>query len=245
LIDFPVTAREARYFNDRYRVSEEAGRVGRLADRVLGLSGGVSIEDDYPRGAYVALRVTRRVSAPRLRSFRRRARRLRLFRVDTSERSLRRLQARIEKDSKFQEAAGIALQSVGVRIELNKVDFEFSSDRPDSEALLRARYGPKVFLTRVAAWTPGCDNPDSYRLEPDGRTLTVFWETSGSARNHRVEVREIGDRVLIGAVSDFPPFITLDARGRSASVTLAGPLAQRRVLSIVTRKPVPLHDDGR
>jgi hypothetical protein len=238
LIDFPLTAREARYFEDRYLVSEEAGRVGRLAERVRGLSGGVSIEDDYPRGAYVLLRVTRRVQAARLRSFRRRAPRLHLRRVETSERALGRLQDVIDDDSTFQETNGIDFQSSGVDIDRNQVEFEFSSERPDAEALLRARYGRKVFLTRVPAWRPGCANPDAYRLEPDGRTLTVFWTTSGSARNPRVEVREIGDRVLIGAVSDFPPTVTADAQSRSASVTLPQPLAQRRVVSIVTRKAV-------
>lgn len=241
-VDFPVTAREARYFADRDIVEREAGPVERLAVGARGLNGGVSIEDDYPRGAYVLVRVTRRVAPARLRSFHRRARRLRLRRVELSERALERLQHRIERDSKFQEAAGIAFQSSGTDIDRNQAEFEFSSDRPDAEALLRARYGPNVFVRRLPAWTPGCNDPDGYRLELDGRTLTVFWGTSGSARNHRLEVREIDDRVLIGAVSDLPPSYHLDLQGHSASVALSAPLAQRRVISIVTRKPMRQSD---
>lgn len=237
-IDFPVTVRETRYLRDRTRVEGEAGDIGRIAERIRGLSGGVSIEDDYPRGAYVRLRVTRSPSARERRSLGRRARRLRLRRVETSERVLRRLQDRVSEDSAFQEAFGIEFQSAGFDSDRNQVEFEFSSERPDARALLRARYGRKVLLRQVPALTPGCDNPVSYRLEPDGRTLTVTWTTSGSARNHRVEVREAADLVLIGAVSDFPPTITADAAGVSASVTLAAPLGGRRVESIVTRRPV-------
>src|SRR5207244_3164125 len=60
-LDFPMTAREARYFEDRSRVEQEANRVGQFVDRSPRLSGGISIEDDYPRGAHVRLRVTRRL----------------------------------------------------------------------------------------------------------------------------------------------------------------------------------------
>ena len=57
IADFPMTAREAAYFRDRDRVQDETHAVGSYAE-VDGLSGGVA-EDDYPAGAFVALRVTR------------------------------------------------------------------------------------------------------------------------------------------------------------------------------------------
>jgi hypothetical protein len=67
-------------------------------------------------------------------------------------------------------------------------------------------------------------------------------EHVGSATNHRVEVKELPDHVLVGGVDDFPPIITLDLVYREAPVTLATPLGTRPVLSAETHRAVPRRD---
>jgi hypothetical protein len=213
-----------------------------LVDGMRGqLSGGISLEDDYPRGAYVLLRVTRPLTPREGRTLHRAARRLRIRHVRHSEEFLENRQDAIDFTRARKE--GVVIWGAEVDNDRSAVDVTYSSDRVDAEAVLRRLYRGPLLFTRVPASTPGCSDPTSYRLDADGRTLHLRWGTSGSATNHRVEVKELPDRILVGGVDDFPPIITLDLVYREATVTLAASLGTRSVLSAETHKTVPRRDE--
>lgn len=244
--DFAMTGRELRYFKDRGRVEREAGRVHRVINRIGGLSGGIVIEDDYPTGAFIRVRITRELTSRETRSLRKLARRLRFKRVQFSERYLERLAALIADEFMSDErrlALGIEIWGVGVELDRNAVSVEFSSDRSDSEAVLVARYGPLIQLERLQPITTECEDPSGFWIAPDGITLGVIWGASGSAINARVEVREYPDRVLVGGVNELPHVWTADLAQQSATVVLASPLASRKVYSIVTRNSLTSSHD--
>jgi hypothetical protein len=239
-LDFPMRPQDVAYLRDRTRVEDEADRVGRVVERVRGLSGGLSTEDDFPRGAYVLVRVTRPLRARERAAVAAVARRVRTRRVRFSERRLRAAADSLDADALAR--AGVQLQGWGVDTDRNAVEVEYSSDRPDAEDLIRAgRREPFVFA-RVPALSPTCTAPDAVAVAADRRTLTLRYTTSGSIDPAlaRVQVAERADRVEVVVVEQSPPFVTSDAVPRSVTVTLAAPLGDRRVVSLLTRRPLPV-----
>lgn len=240
----PVTPRENRYLRLRDRL-----RLGRAVARYLrhhpNLSGGVSVEDDWPREPYLLVRVTR--DAERMeRVLRRRARfpdNLRTKRVAHSYRALRRVQRRIDFDA--HEADGFHVSTTGVDIDRNRVVIELITKRGDGEAYFRAHYGPAV-TTKVIATeltSPACAGLFAYRPRPDGRSITVIYEAGGGATFDRFELAEFPDRVEVAVIvqqSNGP--ITLESRQAEQVIPLAAPLGSRKVIDIVTSKRLPADD---
>ena len=237
----PATPRENRYLRLRDRL-----RLGPHVERYLRrhphLSGGVSVEDDWPREPYLLVRVTR--NADRYQRFLRRLARfpdnLRTKRVARSERSLRRLQDRI--DFEAHEPDGFHVASTRVDIDRSEVVIELITQRQDGEAFFRARYGPSV-TTRVIATeltSPECAGLFGYRPAPDGNSLTIVYESGGGATFDHVEVVERPDRVEIAVVVQAPNgFRTGESQQAEQVVSLAAPLAGRRVIDTQAAKPLP------
>ena len=166
----PVTPAEDRYLQLRDRL-ELGPRVDRYLRRHPRLSGGVSVEDDWPREPYLLVRVTRDADRYErlLRRLARFPRNLRTKRVARSERSLRRIQDRI--DFRAHEPDGFHVSSVGVAIDRNRVLIRLITRRTDAEAYFRAHYGPSVTTDVIATelTRPACAGLFGYRPAPDGR----------------------------------------------------------------------------
>jgi hypothetical protein len=232
----PATPAENRYLRLRDRL-ELGAKAWRYLRRRPNLSGGISVQDDWPREPYLLLRLT---SNPKLheRRLERLARfpdNLRTRKVAHSERELRRIQNRISFRAHRRD--GFQVVSTGVDIDRNRVEIELITKRTDHARYFKRRYGPLV-ITRVIAAEPAfldCAEAGTYEVAPDGRGLVVHWTRSGSVRLDHVELVERADRVEVGVVERVPHgAITGDAVGDQAPVSLAAPLGDRMVIDAAT-----------
>ena len=238
----PVTRRENRYLRLRDRL-ELGPRVDRYLRRRPGLSGGVSVEDDWPREPYLLVRVTRDAERYErvLRRLARFPRNLRTKRVDRSYRSLRRLQGRIDWDA--HAADGFHVTTTGIRVSRNQVVIGVITKRADAEPYFRARYGDGV-TTEVLATeltSPSCADLFGYRPAPDGMSIVIGYEAGGGAQFDHFELVEHPDRIEVAVVvqiSNGP--ITADSRRAEAIVPLAAPLGTRRIVDTTTGKRLPV-----
>ena len=236
----PATPRENRYLRLRDRLTL-GPRAQRYLRRRPHLSGGVSIEDDWPRGPYMLVRLTRD-RAEHTRALRRRARfprNLRTVRVPVSERALRRVQHGIDFDA--HEADGFHVMMTGVDIDRSKVEVGLITKRTDHRAYFRARYGRHLWTYVIATelTSPECAEIVGYDVSADGLTLTVRYASGGGATFDRAELAEHDDRVEIGIVEQGPNGPRhLDYREGTATVTLSRPLGTRRVVDATTGKRV-------
>lgn len=232
-----MSADEAEYLSDRYRVEREATAAASVVERVRDLSGGISIEDDYPDGAYVGVRVTRDLTASERQAIGQRARRYRVIRVRYSERELGKVQdALLPKNGR----PVIDLQTSSVDTDRNAVVLDYTGG---SITELKRRFGGRLIARRRAASRPGCRTPDRYEIAR--RTLTLHWMASpnGLVGPPRAEVREEGDRVLVAGVNSRTTgpikAILLPDEPQKATATLKRPLGDRKVISILTGRAVP------
>lgn len=240
---FPLTADEKPYFKDRYVVQDETGAVARYVGRIRGLSGGVSIEDDGERGAYVGLRVTRDLTKTERRALAQRARRLRLTRVRYSEAELEHTHRQV--DDATTQSSPVDFQESGVDTDRNAVVLEYTSRSPDAADALKRRFGDRLVAIRRPVSRPACVAPTSYRVAADGRRITLHWrsEPGGLVGRPRAEVREVGDHVLVGGIENHttgavapvyrPPV------SRTARTTLSRPLGTRDLVAIRSGRKVP------
>jgi hypothetical protein len=236
----PATPRENRYLRLRARL-----RLGAHADRYLdrrpNLSGGVSIEDAWPREPYILVRLTRD-RAEHTRALRRRARfprNLRTERVAVSQRALRRIQDRIDFDA--HEPDGFHVTSTTVDIDRGAVAIGLITKRAEHREYFRARYGRHVLTYVIASelTSPECAPILGYSAAADGVTLTLRYASGGGATFDRAELVEYDDRVEIGIVEQGPNgFRTSDYREGEATITLSRPLGTRRVIDATTGKRV-------
>jgi hypothetical protein len=238
----PVTPRENRYLRLRDRL-ELGPRADRYLRRRPGLSGGVSVEDDWPREPYLLVRVTRNADRHErmLRRLARFPRNLRTKRVDRSYRSLRRLQGRIDWDA--HDADGFHVTTTGIRISRNQVVIGVITKRADAEQYFRARYGAGV-TTEVLATeltSPSCTDLFGYRPAPDGMSIVVSYEAGGGAEFDHFELVEHPDRIEVAVVVQiYNGPITADSRRAEAMIPLAAPLGTRRVIETTSGKRLPV-----
>ena len=238
----PVTPRENRYLRlrDRLRLGP---RVGRYLRRHPGLSGGVSVQDDWPREPYLLVRVTRHADRHE-RVLRRLAPfpdNLRTKRVDRSLRSLRRVQDRI--DFRAHEADGFYLVGTGVDIGRNQVVIDVITTRGDAAAYFRARYGAGMAANVIATelTSPTCTDLFGYRPALDGTSIVVGYEAGGDAQFDHVELVEQPDRVEVAVVVQLSNGgISADSRRAEVVIPLAAPLGTRRVIDTTTGKRLPV-----
>lgn len=245
LLDFPMTAREARYFRLRFRFQEP--RHTRRLDAYLRSQrdsfGGVSIEDDYPRSPYMLVHFTKDLARHRRAIAQRFALRFVVRRVRYSQRVLRRLQDAIDDEALEREG----INFLASWTEPGRVRLQVTTPRADARDVVRRLYGPAVSVTVVAA-TPtylACSSPETYRVGEDGRTVDVTYVDSGSIEPRYVEVIESATEVRLGIVSEVPHGgLTADAVTYTLSVTLSEPLRDRVVRSIKSGRRVRLQLNG-
>jgi hypothetical protein len=235
-----LTPREYAYLVDRRRVQEGASAIGRYERRFPATAGGTSIEDDYPRGAYVAVRFTRDLARHRA-ALRRIARvRFKVVRVAYSERELARLQDRISDDDRALARLGIHPTALFVDVTRNRVEVEATSPRPDARAVFARRYGRRARLVVVAKerYRSECQHLDGYTL-PQPAQLRLRWGNSGSVDFERTVLREEPDRVIVGVIVRVPQgFLTADLSIRETVVDLGAPLGTRQVVDASTGRPL-------
>jgi hypothetical protein len=234
---YAFTRREWRYWRKRTQIELSDKRaVERYLDRRPGLSAGLSIEDEWPEGPYLQVRVTRDVAthAPALR--RRYRHRLKVVAVQFPSAELQAVRDRISADWEALEAEGFDIQGLGVDPEANRVDVAMITARTDHQQVFAERYGPAVETfatpedTRLA-----CEELDGYRVSSSGRSLVLLWTYSSGDELATVELTEHPDRVEVGIVQRVPFFGGPDdAHEGRTRVQLSAPLRGRRVLDAAT-----------
>jgi hypothetical protein len=238
ILDFPMTAREAAYFKRRDRLTQgpEIRRLDRYMRRHRKLFGEVSIEDDFPR-PYLQVRVKRDLAKHRAAVRRVYPFRFKLKRVAFSEPELSRIRKAI--DDEALAAEGIHVVTSGQSAD--GINLRVATTRPDVHEVVARMYGPAVTVT-VFGPTPRflmCDFAEAYRVEPDGRTLTVHFSGSGSNTPKEIEVIEEAGEVRVGPVVETGYVVTADRQPYSLTVTLSAPLGERVVKDIRTGTGVP------
>jgi hypothetical protein len=232
---FAFTPREWRYWRQRSRVELSDKRaVERYLARRPGLSGGLSIEDDWPRRPYLQVLVTRDPERHE-RALRRRYRyRLEVVAVQFPTAELRALEERIAADSEALAAEGFDVQFAV--IEDDRVYVHMITTRTDHQAYFHARYGPAVTTFAVPDDERlECARLDAVRASSTGRSLLLRWTHSSGEKLETVELTEHADRVEVGIVQRVPSFGGPDdaLEGRTR-VLLSRPLGDRRVIDAAT-----------
>jgi hypothetical protein len=234
---FAFTPREWRYWRMRSRIELSDKRpVDRYLDRHPGLSGGMSIEDDWPAGPYLQVRLTRdqalhEAALRRIYRFR-----LRTVAVRFAEADLRALQDRISADGEALEAEGFDVRGLAVDGDANRVQVQLVTARSDHAAYFQARYGPAVTTYATAEPTRlECTKLERVRVSSTGRSLRLDWLYSSGDAFERVELAEHDDRVEVGIVLRVDAFARhADARPARTRVPLSRPLGGRRVIDAAT-----------
>jgi hypothetical protein len=235
---FAFTPREWRYWRKRSRIElSSKQRLERYLDRRRGLLGGTSIEDDWPRGPYLLIQVTRdraRHDAAMKRIY---PHRLRTELVQYAHADLRALQDRISADRELLEAEGFDVRILGVDTEANRVRVHMVSARADHEAYFQARYGPAVSTFATAEATRlACTKVRRVRVSSTGRSLRL--DFIGDDLDH-LELTEHDDRVEIGIVlREDVFFVSGVARPAHTRVQLSQPLGDRRLVDAGTGRTI-------
>jgi hypothetical protein len=234
----PVTPREDAYLRLRDRL-----RLGARADGYLrrhrDLSGGISIEDDWPRGPYILVRMTRdrKRHAIALRRLARFPDNLRTTSVALSYRQLRLLQQRISVEA--HAADGFHVVGTAPDVHRNAVWIELITARADHREYFAERYGPHV-RTKVIARTPtspGCGDLFGWLPGVDPAQIVLVFEAGGGIVADHAEVVERADRVEVALVVQKPNGpTTLESRPERFNVTLAAPLGDRQIIDVQTGK---------
>jgi hypothetical protein len=234
---YAFTRREWRYWRQRSRIELSDKRpVDRYLARRPGLSAGASIEDDWPEGPYLLVRLTRdravhgsalkRLYPHRLRTV--------LARYPSAE--LRAVRDRISADRDALEAEGFDIQGLSIDTDASRVDVSMISARADHQAYFQARYGPTVRTFAAASDERiACAKLDGVRVSSTGRSLLLLWTHSSGEELATVELTEHRDRVEVGIVEREPLLGGPDdaLRGRTR-VQLSRPLGDRRVIDAAT-----------
>ena len=240
----PVTPEENTYLRLRDKLE-----LGRAAYRYLSsrrdLSGGGTIEDDWPREPYILERVTSRpaLHLARLKRLARFPDNLRTVKVRYSERRLRRLANRIGRDRRELKAAGFDVQGWGADVVTNTASVELITTRTDHAEYFRNRYGPVT--TEVVATSRTrleCAKAGYYDVSASGRSLLLHWSTGHGRKVERVELVEHPDRVELGIVERAPNGPVTD-EGLTAEhrVDLGAPIGDRPVVDAATGRRLLQH----
>jgi hypothetical protein len=240
----PLTPRELRYMRARDRAEGHAGDAEREARRLAaGAFAGVSIEGDFRRGAYVAVRFTRdhaRLAEAVGRRVEVRVRglpaRFTLAELgEAQDRLDRRLSDRAEREEL--ERRDVHPSSWSVDVGRNRVVLEVISARGDVARFVRERYGGAVEARVVARrrFSVICVPIEGYRATDGGRTLELSYFTNSAYEHERVEVIERSDRVVVASFERAPNgAVTMMAVQRVVTARLSAPLGDRRVVDAET-----------
>jgi hypothetical protein len=233
---FAFTRREWRYWEKRSQIEDTVSRTDPYVDRRASVTAGVSIEDDWPEGPYLLVRVTRDRERHQAALRRIYPYRLRTAIVQFSGRELGAVQDRISADADALAAEGFDVRGLWVDTEANRVRVQMVSSRADHQGYFEARYGPAVTTFATAEPTRlVCTKVRRLRVSSTGRSLRVHFIHSRGETLERVELAEHDDRVEIGVVLRVDAFFRYsDARLAHTRVPLSRPLGDRRVIDAAT-----------
>ena len=142
------------------------------------------VEDDWPRGPYVAVYLKgdparHRAVVKRLAFFSR----TRIVRVRYSDRDKERIQRRIQRDGRDARAGRLRPSPTQTPLGPGPVLVEVVTKRKDAARYFAARYGPAVKVRVYERSTfDGCARPVAYEIAPDGMSLTVRYVGGASKR---------------------------------------------------------------
>jgi hypothetical protein len=241
---FAVTPQEERWLNDGNVVASRAAEVERYARKHAPDSyGGSASEAKWPRPAYLVSYFTRDVARHQRALDRRLDRKVRAVKVRYTYAHLRKVQDGIDQRALAQEGIRFVLSAPNVR--LNRVRLVVITARRNAAEVVRRLYGGAIRVEVVAHddWRPICEVGDSYTLSADGRELTIHYWSVPAYRFHRLELRETGPGVRV-AVRELVPRLAHppDCQFRSATVRLAAPLGDRKVVDGETGRNLPPGD---
>ena len=188
---FPVTPAENRYLRLRDRL-DLGSKARRYLRRHREDAGSISVEDDWPREPYLAVRFKRNVAQHRraLLPLVRFPDNLRVIRTRFSEQDLKRLTDEIWRDRAKLRRAGFTLSGTGIGS--NRAQVDVITKRTDAAAYFRKHYGAGVKVevsaprarARVRAVEQLRDR--ARRDEPDGPLGERREQQARTDRGHRV-----------------------------------------------------------
>ncbi|MDA0170900.1 hypothetical protein OJ998_17490 [Solirubrobacter taibaiensis] len=228
-----VTRDEDRYL-DRWWRMDRIGPGAKLAKylrRQTDVMDFWEVEDDWPRGPYVALYLKgdparHRAVVKELAFF---ARSTRIVTVRYSGRDKDRIQRRIQREDQALERAGFEVIDAGSSWGVDRVVVEVVTKRKDAARYFAERYGPAVKVhVHERSTFDGCARTEGYEIAPDGMSLTVSWSDAPKTPR-RVEVTEFADRVAVGIVVAYSRYPGFGDPGGKTVVRLKGPLGARPV----------------
>ena len=227
-----LTSAEDRYLDRWWRMDRigPGAKLARYLRRQTDVMDFWEVEDDWPRGPYVAVYLKgdparHRATVKRLAFFPR----TRIVRVRYSHRDKERLQRRIQRDDKTLERAGFTVSDTDASWGLDRVLVEVVTKRKDAARYFAARYGPAVKVRVYERSTvEGCARAGAFEIAPDGMSLTVSW-SDAPKRPRRVEVTEYADRVAVGIVVGYSLYPGFGDPGGTTVVRLKAPLGGRPV----------------
>lgn len=232
-----LTPQEQLYVRDRWALSLKTDMVKRHAVEKAGEDFvSLRVEDDFPAGAYIAVRVAKDVD--------RYARELsglglpiRVIAAPFSEQELKAVAESIWPQHARLEAEGIWLSSWGPGTDEDRVVVSVISARADAIQVVEHFFGPAVRAEVIATrrYTNVCTPAGGYSASPRGRTLRVFWRTNGVFKLVSVKVRETARSVRIAIIERAPNGpVTLTAEEPEVLVKLRKPLGRRAVVDAET-----------
>lgn len=227
-----LTPAEDRYLDRWWRYDRigPGAKLARYLRRQTDVMDFWEVQDDWPRGPYVAINLKgdparHRDAVRRLAFFPR----TRIVSVRYSDRDKTRIQRRIQREDRTLARAGFEVVDASSGPGQDRVRVDVVTRRRDAARFFSERYGPAVKVRVYARSTvEGCVRAATYTIGPDGKRLTVSW-SDAPKRPLRVEVTELPDRVAVGIVVGFSLYPGFGDPGGSTVVRLKAPLAGRPV----------------
>ena len=172
-----LTSAEDRYLDRWWRMDRigPGAKLARYLRRQTDVMDFWEVEDDWPRGPYVAVYLKgdparHRAVVKRLAFFSR----TRIVSVRYSDRDKERLQRRIQREDQTLERAGFTVSDTDASWGLDRVLVEVVTKRKDAARYFAARYGPAVKVRVYERSTvDGCARAGAFEIAPDGMSLTV------------------------------------------------------------------------
>jgi hypothetical protein len=228
-----LTREEDRYLDRWWRYDRigPGAKLARYLRRQPEVMDFWEVQDDWPRGPYVAVYLKgdparHRAVVRRLAFF---PRSTRIVSVRYSDRDKTRIQRRIQREDRALARAGFEVVDASSSWGKDRVRVDVVTKRKDAARYFSERYGPAVKVRVYERSTvEGCARAATYVIAPDGKGLTVSW-SDAPKRPLRVEVTELADRVAIGIVVGFSLYPGFGDPGGKTVVQLKAPLAERPV----------------
>ena len=215
-----------------------------LAPRAATSSGGISVEDDWPREPYLLVRLTRdrRCTSPGCKRLARFPDNLRTVEVALQRAAAAPPGQPDRRDRRELTAAGFELAAGAPDIDTNTASVELITARTDHAEYFRNRYGPVTTEVVADRAGPGSRAPTArlYEYRETAAACVLHWST-GSSSQARNGSSSRASRSRRGRDRGARPERNRDGRpdSHSSRVTLGAPLGDRPVIDAATGRRAP------